>query len=66
MGSGTHSVENLLAKVQDTLLFQIEWPEQLSAAPRAITAMGDSFIAVNPSVRNFSLVGSPASEYDLR
>lgn len=61
----THSVDDLLAKIHDTLLFQVDWTEQFSAVPRAISAMGDCFNAVNPSIRGFPLTGCPISEYDL-
>lgn len=59
-------IERFMVQVQDTTLFQIEWPELLSAAPRAISKMGGSLVAVTPTIRTLSLVGSTPSAYDLQ
>lgn len=64
MSNDTAAVEGLLKKIRDTLLFQIQGPEQFSAAPLAISKMGTAFIAANP-IRHLSLAETPDSEYDL-
>lgn len=62
----TGEIERFMQMVRDTVLYQVEWKDLLSAAPQAVAKMGACFVAVTPSIRALSLVDSPVSTSGLR
>lgn len=64
--NGKAEVEQFMQMVRDTVLYQVEWQDLLSAGPQAIAKMGACFVAVTPSIRSLSLVSHPGVTNGLR
>lgn len=63
---GISEIEHFVQIIRDTVLYQVEWKDLLSAAPQAIAKMGACYVAVTPSIMTLSLGSHPGVSNGLR